>query len=314
MKIIQNRWFAATSPAFACFVVVAFSIAGIERYSWPLFLLVPFVASLVSAFMYCLRTQRTFGQAYCTGLLSIILLGLFVLITALDGLICLLMALPLAAIIAVVGSAFGKGLADALCHRFPGIPPAIVFLLLPVIVAFEHKTAQPVPQRMVTTTILIAGDIDKVWQTVIAFPRIEAEPEGLFRAGIAYPIEARIDGRGVGAIRYCTFSTGSFVEPITTWEPNRLLAFDVTSSPPPMEEFSMYEHVHAAHLHGHMKSNKGQFRLIQTDSGVVLEGTTWYSHEMLPQWYWGPMTDEIIHRIHNRVLEHIRDTVEGRSK
>src|SRR5205809_3436324 len=36
-----------------------------------------------------------------------------------------------------------------------------------------------------------------------------------------------IEGTGVGATRYCDFTTGSFVEPIAVWEENRRLGFDI---------------------------------------------------------------------------------------
>ena len=29
------------------------------------------------------------------------------------------------------------------------------------------------------------------------------------------------------------------------------------------------------------------------------------------EWYWGPISDYMIHRIHERVLNHIKRTVEG---
>ena len=45
-------------------------------------------------------------------------------------------------------------------------------------------------------------------------------------------MKARIEGEGVGAIRYCSFSTGDFVEPITAWEKPHRLAFDVVKNPP----------------------------------------------------------------------------------
>ena len=59
-------------------------------------------------------------------------------------------------------------------------------------------------------------------------------------------------------------------------------------------------------------SECGQFRLEERDGKVLLEGTTWYRHNMAPESYWGAISDAIIHRIHRRVLEHIRDGVEGR--
>ena len=65
-----------------------------------------------------------------------------------------------------------------------------------------------------------------VWPRVIAFAPMDAPRDLIFRAGVAYPVRAYIDGAGVGATRYCVFSTGAFVEPITRWEPGVALAFD----------------------------------------------------------------------------------------
>jgi hypothetical protein len=66
-----------------------------------------------------------------------------------------------------------------------------------------------------------------VWRSVIAFPEIDYPRAWWFQAGIAAPVGARIEGTGVGAVRYCDFTTGSFVEPVTAWEEGRLLAFDI---------------------------------------------------------------------------------------
>jgi len=37
-----------------------------------------------------------------------------------------------------------------------------------------------------------------------------------------------------------------------------------------------------------------------------LEGSTWYELDLAPQAYWSIWSDLIVHRIHRRVLEHIR--------
>ena len=41
-----------------------------------------------------------------------------------------------------------------------------------------------------------------------------------------------------------------------------------------------------------------------------LEGATWYQHTMWPAAYWHLWSDYIIHKIHLRVLEHIRAEAE----
>lgn len=129
--------------------------------------------------------------------------------------------------------------------------------LLPGLVAFEQTVPYTAPVRQVTTKVEIQAPIQTIWDTVIAFPEIKVPPTGLFAIGIAYPIQARIDGCGVGAVRHCVFSTGSFVEPISAWEPPTLLAFDVAEVPPPLREISIYGAIETPHLAGHMVSKKG---------------------------------------------------------
>jgi hypothetical protein len=109
------------------------------------------------------------------------------------------------------------------------------------------------------------------------------------------------------------FSTGSFVEPITAWEPSRRLAFDVTDSPPPLRELSLYSNVSPPHLDGYVRSQRGEFRLIALPGGRTrLEGSTWYQLQMAPEGYWQVFSDYLIHAIHRRVLTHIKKEAERR--
>ncbi len=116
----------------------------------------------------------------------------------------------------------------------------------------------------------------------------------------------------MGAIRYCEFSTGAFVEPIEAWDEGRLLKFAVTHNPPAMREWTFWPNVHPPHVDGFPKSDGGQFRLIPLPSGRTrLEGTTWYRHHLWPAAYWRLWSDAIIHRIHGRVLRHVKTLAES---
>ena len=56
-----------------------------------------------------------------------------------------------------------------------------------------------------------------------------------------------------------------------------------------------------------MVSQMGEFRLEALPNGRTrLIGTTWYKHHLWPAPYWAVFSDAIIHRIHLRVLEHIK--------
>jgi hypothetical protein len=306
VRIINSRWFAISVPALVGLGLAALCVRFFEHYGWSLFLGLPIVVCFLSSFCTSFKREISFSSAYWTSVLSLLCLGCFILVFALDGAICLLMALPLAMLLGTIGAAFGSRLGAACRGGLQSVLLLLLVLMFPGLVAFDRTTKPLEPLRSVSTSVVVRAPIGRVWRTVIAFPKISEPPTGIFRWGIAYPIEARIDGSGVGAIRHCVFSTGSFVEPITRWEEPVLLAFDVSSSPPPMRELSLYEHIEAPHLHGHMVSHRGQFRLIERDGQVVLEGTTWYTHTLSPQWYWGPISDYMIHQIHERVLNHIK--------
>ena len=166
--------------------------------------------------------------------------------------------------------------------------------------------------REVRSSIVINATPDRVWNNVIAFPPLDEPTAFVFRVGIAYPKRAEIRGTGVGAIRYCVFSTGAFVEPITRWEPGHRLSFDVDSSPPPLKEWSPFANVTPPHLDGYFKSRRGEFRLVALPNGQTrLEGSTWYELDVHPAPYFATIADYIVGRIHGRVLTHIKAIAEA---
>ncbi len=183
-------------------------------------------------------------------------------------------------------------------------------LSVPSLMAFEDIIKTSDDLRSVTTSIEINASPEKVWKNVVAFPQLKDPTEFIFKTGIAYPIDATISGQGVGAVRHCNFSTGSFVEPITTWNEPKLLKFSVAQQPEPMKEISPYD-IHPTHLHGYWVSKEGQFKLIALPNGhTLLEGTTWYVNKIKPNSYWIIWSDYIVHKIHQRVLGHIKTEAE----
>jgi hypothetical protein len=179
-------------------------------------------------------------------------------------------------------------------------------LALPLLIGLEGVTPRRPPVTAVRTSVVVDAPPPVVWRHVISFPKLAPPREALFRAGVAYPIRARIVGHGVGAVRYCVFSTGAFVEPITVWDAPHVLRFDVTAQPRPMRELSPWGDIRPPHLDHFLVARRGEFRLEPLGDGrTLLEGTTWYSNRMWPTRYWQLWSDALIHRIHLRVLRHI---------
>jgi hypothetical protein len=234
---------------------------------------------------------------------------------AIEGLICVLMAAPLGAVMALFGGAMGYVIqrrpqydrsGNHALHAF-----SVAVLALPVLMFMERAAQLEPPLREVRTRVEIRAAREEVWQHLVAFAELPPPQERLFQTGIAYPIRAEINGRGVGAVRQCVFSTGAFVEPIEVWDEPQLLRFGVTAQPPVMEELSPYAQLRPPHLDNYLQSRKGQFLLTRLpDGNTSLEGTTWYENNFWPGVYWNLWSDYIIHRIHQRVLNHIKHIAE----
>jgi hypothetical protein len=248
-------------PALVGVVMAFLALRVSEEYSFGVFYGLPFLISSLATYLYNRSGKTTFARSYGVAFLSLIMTGALALVIALDGLICMLFALPLAAVISLAGAAIGRAAARDLHRQNWDRSVILLICSFPLLIAAEANIQRELPVAPVTTSIEIDAPIQEVWNQVISFPPITQPPGLLFKLGIAYPINARIVGSGVGAVRYCEFSTGPFVEPITTWQPPHLLAFTVTSSPCPLKELSIYPELDVPHLHGFLKSEHGEFRL-----------------------------------------------------
>jgi Polyketide cyclase / dehydrase and lipid transport len=275
-------------------------------YGLTLFVVLPIA---VGAFGSWVAKPKTAAKAAIAGMIAngIASLGFFAL--GLEGAICIAMAVPLALPLGALGGwlAYGPARKRTLASG------TAMLLLLPMslgIMGFD-MTAKP-DIFQVRSSIEIAAPPERVWKHVVSFSELPPPDEWYFKAGVAYPMRARIEGTGPGAVRYCEFSTGPFVEPIKVWDEPHLLRFAVTQNPAPMNEWSPYANVMPRHLHGYLISKQGQFLLTPLPNGhTLLEGTTWYQHGLWPEAYWTVWSQAIIHRIHMRVLNHIKNLSES---
>lgn len=313
----RSRWGAGIAAA-AMTALVAAGVVWVgthllKSYGWALFAGLPFCMGFITALILSFREESRWSDDLCGAVLGCVFVGGILLAVALEGIICILMAAPLAILLAMLGAVFGRAVGlSAGRTRTRGQLLCVPLFVLPVLLGGEKRMAPQADLIAVRTAVQIDAPAEAVWHNVVTFSELPEPTEFLFKLGIAFPIRAEIDGQGVGAVRLCHFSTGPFVEPITVWEEPRLLRFKVTSNPEPMQEWTPFHEVHPPHLRGFMESEQGQFLLTRTEAGgTLLEGTTWYRHGLWPTRYWRVWSDFIIHTIHRRVLNHIKELSEA---
>ena len=304
---VQHIRSAALGVAAGLVITLAMlgvSVYAFDTYGASMFLGTPVLIGAVATVISNSVAPRGYLACIFLGMLTVMLAGGALLVLAFEGLICILMAAPIAIPLGALGGLLGKVIAEVSVRPIQGTMAAIMFL--PAWAGLE-SVATPQREFEVTTAIVVDAGIDRVWENVIHFPELAEPDEWYYRWGIACPMRAEMHGVGVGAVRHCIFTTGTFVEPITDWDAPHRLAFDVESQPAPMLELTPYAHVHPPHLDGGLKSTRGEFVLEELPNGQTrLTGRTWYRFDMSPQVYWTLWSDLLIHRIHKRVLNHVK--------
>jgi hypothetical protein len=277
-------------------------------YGFGMFLVSPFIIGATTA--YVVNSKGDIGSAKTATLVgSAAVVGAFALVgVALEGLVCLVVAAPIGLALAFLGGALGRSMALQVSRSTKSKFMSV--FVLPIVFASE-SLLPPSADFDTLQTIEIAASPEIVWQSIIHMNTID-EPLALpFRLGVAYPLRGEIVGEGVGATRLGEFSTGTAVERVTEWVPDRKLAFVVTKDIPGMRELSPYEHVHAPHVIGYFRTTETSFELQPLTGGrtKIIERTR---HELRldPIPYWLPMARWVVGLNNVRVLTHLKHQAE----
>lgn len=307
----KRKWTAIILTVIVAGLLTLWGIHGYHEYGIALFILTPIFIGFSSVALYGHNFEITKRQSWQLGFLTLGVYTLGLLAFAIEGLICIAMAAPIGLLLTWIGSLIGF----AVINKTPNKGPMTMLLLIGLFPLCSFWDTQTEPTiNSVTTSIEINADKETVWKNVVSFPKLIEPTEFIFKTGIAYPTDATIEGQGIGAVRHCNFTTGSFVEPITIWNEPNLLKFSVKEQPAPMKELSFWD-IDAPHLHDYFVSKEGQFKLTTLpNEHTLLEGTTWYYHDIKPEFYWRIWSNVIVHKIHERVLKHIKTNAENDKK
>lgn len=278
---------------------------------YGMFVVSPFLVGGITGYFANYRSDIGIGRTAQHVILSLALGGIALVVVALEGLLCIVPASPLAFGVAFVGALLGRSVAIA--RHYPASHSIFSVSLIPLMLISEaaFSATKSFDTR---ESIDISAPPAAVWRALLHMDRIDERPALPFRLGVAYPTGARIIGTGAGAKRLGYFSTGVAVERVTDWTTNRKLAFRVVSDPPAMRELSPYRHVHAPHVHGYFMTTFTSFQLVALSPTRtrVLEHTG-HVLKLDPILYWLPFARLIIHENNARVLAHLRAAAETAS-
>ena len=298
LNMTHGSIFAVMSSSFIVGVPIALGFITVwlgeyrEKYSWWRRILMPWEASLI-----CL---------------------LCCLCLAWEGLICVFLWIPFVLVLSSLGGLLA-GLARMLfpSDRTKNYCLAIVALAPFATAPLENMRIAATEIREVRTQIDIRADAHTIWQQIKTVPLItprEQHFDFIHLLGFPRPLEARLEGEGIGAVRYATFEKEVlFIETVTEWNPDHSLAFTIHADTKNIPPTTFDEHVTVGGaffdvLDGSYQIEDlggGQIRLHLSSHQRLSTRFNFYSH------LW---TEYLMARLQNYILEVIKTRCETTQK
>lgn len=204
-------------------------------------ILMPMAMGSLTAALYDPEAKQSFGKTFNAILVILLVFTLLTVVLFAEGIICIAMALPIFLPAAALGAYLTRIWVESRQRRNTTISLALLPLL---VLPLDWAIAWPNHLGEVTSTIVIAAPADVVWDHTINIP--DLDPSGLKWTvshnilHLPQPLDARMKGEGVGAVRYLKWHQGiHFREIVTEWDQDRHLAwtfgFDPDSIPPTID-------------------------------------------------------------------------------
>jgi hypothetical protein len=145
------------------------SVYGLGTYGVVLFFVTPCAMGATAAVLYNRPQRRRLGATLIVALLGTAFTGLAILFFAVEGVVCLAMAFPIAAALACIGA--GVAWAILGTDQRSAMAGGAFLLLVPGAAVGESAVAKP-SLREVESVIEIDAPPDVVWQNVVDSPSL----------------------------------------------------------------------------------------------------------------------------------------------
>jgi hypothetical protein len=230
-----------------------------------------------------------------------------------EGTICIALMAPIAFLMSVAGGGLGLYFA-----RRRGPTTLACAALLPLLVGPTEAWIGPKWEtREVYTSVDIEASVDQVWQNIVRVPLIRPEEQTFSWTqfvGFPRPLQATVNGEGLGSVRLATFAGGVlFVETVTEWQEKEALAFRIKADTASIPPGTLDEHVTVGGQY--FDTLRGRYWIEQLEGGRVrLHLSSWHRLSTTFNFYAGFWTDAIMRDVQNGILQVIRNRCESVSR
>jgi hypothetical protein len=283
---------------------------GAGYYGTGVFMVVPILSGFIAGSVSNWSEKRPTATIWLSSLLQLFFAGAGLLSFGIEGGVCILMASPLLYPMFAVGCFLGQ-IAMNLRRGDKGLMVSVVPVL--VVMGLSANSLDPIfATKTESTTVIVNAPPEKIWPFLFHLQDLPKPDQLIFKTGIAYTIGTHAEGQSVGSSRLCQLTTGTMKETISAMETNRYMRFKVLNTPASIKESNPFYDVHPRHETDSFRVNWGEFKLEPLSGGRTrFTGTSNYSYNIFPAWYWGLYTDTVAEQIHVRMMGEIKRRAES---
>ena len=271
---------------------------------------VPFIIGLITAYYNkdVLRASRILGISM--PLFSILGVIFISVLFEWEGIICALMAVPIFAVMALIGGFIGV----KVFYRKPNGLQISLILFIPFLIApiegYFGLNEQIFREK---TSIEITASKEEIWKHITRVEEINERENriSLFQIlGFPKPIEATLDTVAVGGVRIARFDRGLFfTETVTEMIPYKTLAFTIDADPNAIPPQALDEHVLVGGSYFDVLEGKYQIEEL-SDGHYNLHLSSEFQLSTNFNFYSGLWSKLLMRDIQNNILEIIKERTE----
>lgn len=273
--------------------------------------LVPFLMGLITSYYFDTVTEAGKIVNILMPLMSVLGFVVACVIMGVEGVICALMALPVFAVMAVIGARIGMNIFKR--NRNKLLVSAL--LVLPLLIAPIENQLE-LSKKIFTehTSIAIVASDEEVWRNITRVrPITESEnKKSLFQyMGFPRPIEAELDTVAIGGVRKAIFDRGLFfTETVTQIQPLKVLAFNIEADPNSIPPAALDEHVMVGGKYFDVLEGRYEIEKL-SDGTIVLHLSSQFRLSTRFNFYSGFWSKLIMRDIQENILEIIKARCEN---
>jgi hypothetical protein len=251
------------------------------------------------------RAQRVWTWIWLPWLSVLAALG-GTLLALLEGVICIVMFLPIGLLLGSLGGVVGGLAARFVRSRRRQTVTLACILVLPFLTGpWEKHVFYAWEARQVENVIDIQAPPEVVWRNIERVRAIRSGelPRSWAHAiGFPDPIEATLSHPGVGGVRNASFAGNLvFIETIDVWEPGRRLGFTIAAETDKIPATTLDEHVRIGGEYFDVL--RGEYRLEPLTKNVTrLHLSSQHRLSTDFNWYAHLWTDAVMSDLQKRIL------------